>query len=138
MTSNSGSIVVVGDNDDYVRAFTVNYAGSLGGSGTQLWAYNTRFDPAPPGHSKYCQKNEELCGDAIWSSPAEALVMVNGTPHHYIYFGVGAEANLVGRVDAIDMDAMSTTIHNGPTLAWAFWDPQSFVQRRFWYGACTH
>ncbi len=120
MTSNSGSIVVVGDNDDYVRAFSVDYAGPLGGTGTQLWDFNTRKDPPPPDHSKYCQKNEELCGDAVWSSPAEALVMVNGTPHHYIYFAVGAEANLVGRVDAIDMDML---VKNHPTLAWAFWDP---------------
>ena len=71
MTTNSGTIVVVGDNDDYVRAFSVDYSGSLGGSGTQLWDYNTRYDPAPPGHAKYCQKNEELCGDAVWSFPAE-------------------------------------------------------------------
>ncbi|MEO8974011.1 MAG: PQQ-binding-like beta-propeller repeat protein [Ktedonobacteraceae bacterium] len=120
MTTNSGSIVVVGDNDDYVRAFSVDYSGSPGGSGTQLWDYNTRYDPAPPGHAQYCQKNEELCGDAVWSSPAEALVMVNGTAHHYAYFGVGAEANTVGRVDAIDMD---TLVQNSPTLIWAFWDP---------------
>ena len=120
MTTNNGNIVVVGDNDDYVRAFSVDYAGVLGGQGTQLWDYNTRNDQAPPGHSKYCQKNEELCGDAVWSSPAEAMVMVNGTAHHYAYFGIGAEANTVGRVDAIDMDMMN---QNSPTLAWAFWDP---------------
>ncbi len=120
MTTNSGNIVVVGDNDDYVRAFSVDYAGSLGGSGTQLWDYNTRKDLAPQGHSKYCQKNEEVCGDAVWSSPAEALMMSNGTAHHYAYFGIGAEANTVGRMDAIDMD---TLVQNSPTLAWAFWDP---------------
>ncbi|HVB24164.1 MAG TPA: PQQ-binding-like beta-propeller repeat protein [Ktedonobacteraceae bacterium] len=120
MTTNNGNIVVVGDNDDYVRAFSVDYAGALGGSGIQLWDYNTRYDPPPHGYSQYCQKNEELCGDAVWSSPAEALVMVNGTAHHYAYFGIGAEANTVGRVDAIDMD---TIVQNSPTLAWAFWDP---------------
>ncbi|HLX39033.1 MAG TPA: PQQ-binding-like beta-propeller repeat protein, partial [Ktedonobacteraceae bacterium] len=120
MTTSSGTIVVVGDNDDYVRAFSVDYAGVPGGQGTQLWDYNTRNDIAPSGHAQYCQKNEELCGDAVWSSPAEALVMVNGTPHHYAYFGIGAEANTVGRIDAIDMD---TIVQNSPTLAWAFWDP---------------
>ena len=120
MTTNSGSIVVVGDDSDYVRAFSVDYSGSLGGHGKQLWAYNTRYDQPPPGYSQYCQKNEELCGDAVWSSPAEAMVMVNGTAHHYAYFGVGAEDNTVGRVDAIDLD---TLVHHSPALAWAFWDP---------------
>ncbi|HLJ32761.1 MAG TPA: PQQ-binding-like beta-propeller repeat protein [Ktedonobacteraceae bacterium] len=123
MSTNGGTIVVTGDNSDYVHAFSVDYAGALGGTGVQLWQYNTRYDPPPPGSSQYCQKNEELCGDAVWSSPAEALVMVNGTAHHYAYFGVGAEDNTVGRVDAIDMDALSTAAHSGPTLAWAFWDP---------------
>ena len=131
MTTNNGSIVVVGDDADYVRAFSVNYAGALGGRGTQLWVYNTRYDPPPPGHSQYCQKNEELCGDAVWSSPAEALVMVNGTPHHYAYFGIGAEANTVGRVDAIDMDTMSNSAVKSPTLAWAFWDPNPLFNDDF-------
>ncbi|MHB8596652.1 MAG: outer membrane protein assembly factor BamB family protein [Ktedonobacteraceae bacterium] len=128
MTTNNGSIVVVGDNADYVRAFSVNYAGSLGGSGTQLWDYNTRKDPPPPGHSQYCQKNGELCGDAVWSSPVEAMVMINGVAHHYAYFGVGAEANTVGRVDAIDMD---TIVKNHPILAWAFWDPNPLFNDDF-------
>jgi hypothetical protein len=131
MTTNSGAIMVTGDNSDYVHAFSVNYAGVLGGMGTQLWDYNNRYDPPPPGHSQYCQKNEELCGDAVWSSPAEAMVMVNGTPHHYAYFGVGAEANTVGRVDAIDMDALNTAAHSGPTLAWAFWDPNPLYNDDF-------
>ncbi|MEO8971537.1 MAG: PQQ-binding-like beta-propeller repeat protein, partial [Ktedonobacteraceae bacterium] len=131
MSTDNGPIVVTGDNSDYVHAFSVNYAGVLGGTGVQLWDYNTRYDPPPPGHAQYCQKNEELCGDAVWSSPAEAKVMVNGTVHHYAYFGVGAEANTVGRVDAIDMDAPSTAAHSGPTLAWAFWDPNPLFNDDF-------
>ncbi len=124
MATNNGNIVVIGDNSDYVHAFSVDYAGPLGGTGVQLWQYNTRYDPPPPGSAQYCQKNEELCGDAIWSSPAEALVMVNGTVHHYAYFGVGAEANTVGRVDAIDLDITTNAANSiTPTLAWAFWDP---------------
>ena len=120
MTTSNGSIVVIGDNDDYVRAFSVNYAGVIGGSGTQLWDYNTRFDQPPPDHSQYCLPKPDLCGDAVWSSPAEALMMVNGVVHHYAYFAVGAEYNLVGRVDAIDMD---TLVKNHPVPVWAFWDP---------------
>jgi outer membrane protein assembly factor BamB len=123
MTTNSGAIMVVGDESDYVRAFSMNYAGAPGARGTQLWDYDTRYDPPPPGYSQYCQKNGELCGDAIWSSPAEGMVMVNGVAHHYAYFGVGAQENTVGRVDAIDLDAPNTTIYKGPTLAWSFWDP---------------
>lgn len=124
MATNNGNIVVAGDNSDYVHAYSVNYAGPIGGTGVQLWQYNTRYDPAPPGSSQYCQKNEELCGDAVWSSPAEAMVMVNGTSHHYAYFGVGAEANTVGRVDAIDLDVSSNAANSSaPALAWAFWDP---------------
>lgn len=120
MTTNSGGIMVVGDESDYVRAFSMNYTGALGARGTQLWDYDTRYDPPPPGYAQYCQKNGELCGDAVWSSPAEAMVMVNGVAHHYAYFGVGAGSNWVGRVDAIDMDTLT---HKVPTLAWAFWDP---------------
>ena len=120
MSTNSGNIVVVGSNDDYVRAFSVNYTGPMKGSGVQLWSYDTRNDSPPPGYGQYCEPSPELCGDAVWSSPAEGVVMINSTPHHYAYFGVGAETNTVGRVDAIDMD---TIVNMSPTLAWAFWDP---------------
>jgi outer membrane protein assembly factor BamB len=46
--------------------------------------------------------------------------MVNGMPHHYVYFAIGAQTNFVGRVDAIDLDLLT---HGVPTLAWSFWDP---------------
>lgn len=120
MSTDNGPIVVVGDLDDYVRAFSVNYLGTVGDQGTQLWEYDNRNDPPPPGFAKYCKDPREKCGDAVWSSPAEGEVMVNGTLHHYAYFGVGASpTHIVGRVDAIDMD---TIVNNSPTLAWSFWD----------------
>jgi outer membrane protein assembly factor BamB len=117
MSSNSGTIVVVGDNYDFVHAFSVNYTGSIGGHARPIWNFNNRHDPPPPG---YCL-NSKNCGDSVWSSPAEGQVMVNGTLHHYAYFGVGASVDhIVGRVDAIDMD---TIINNSPLLAWSFWEP---------------
>ncbi|MGH2498266.1 MAG: PQQ-binding-like beta-propeller repeat protein [Ktedonobacteraceae bacterium] len=119
MATNNGTLVVVGDNNVYVHAFSVNYNGSLGGNGIQVWSYNNSNDPPPPGYAQYCLPAPTLCGDAVWSSPAEGLVMVNGTPHHYAYFSVGAEANTVGRIDAIDMDNL---VNNSPTLPWSFWD----------------
>jgi outer membrane protein assembly factor BamB len=122
MSTNSGNIVVVGDNDGYVHAFSVDYSGPMKGSGVQLWSYDTRNDPPPPGYAQYCQPSPELCGDAVWSSPAEGVVLIDGIPHHYAYFGVGAETNTVGRVDAIDMDSI---VNMSPILAWAFWDPHS-------------
>ncbi len=120
MSTNGNSIVVVGVTADNVLAFPVNYTGPLGGKGPLLWAYSTRNDTPPPDHAQYCQPAPEYCGDAIWSSPAEGIVSVNGTPHHYAYFGVGAQTNTVGRVDAIDLD---TLVNNSPTQAWSFWDP---------------
>ena len=120
MSTSNGNLVVVGDDDNYIHAFSVNYNGSLGGKGVEVWSYSNANDPPPPGYSQYCLPAPELCGDAVWSSPAEGLVMVNNQPHHYLYFAIGAEKNTVGRVDAIDMD---TIVNNSPTLAWAFWDP---------------
>lgn len=121
MSTNTGNVVVVGDNDSYVHAFSVDYTGAMRGNGVQLWQYDNRNDPPPPGYSQYCLPAPDFCGDAVWSSPAEGLVQVNGAIHHYAYFGVGAEQNTVGRIDAIDLD---NVVNGSPALAWAFWDPQ--------------
>ena len=90
MATNTGTIIVIGDGTNYVRGFSVNYTGPLNSRSTPLWSYNTRTDVAPPGHSQYCQPAPQLCGDSIWSSPAEGTVMVNGVIHHYAYFGLGS------------------------------------------------
>jgi outer membrane protein assembly factor BamB len=119
MSTNSGNVVIVGDNGSYVHAFSVDYNGALRGNGVQLWQYDNRYDPPPPGYSQYCLPAPDLCGDAVYSSPAEGQVLVNGAIHHYAYFGVGAEQNTVGRVDAIDLDNI---VNSSPTLAWSFWD----------------
>jgi outer membrane protein assembly factor BamB len=119
MSTNIGNVVVVGDNGSYLHAFSVDYNRPLRGNGVQLWQYDNRYDPPPPGYEQFCLPAPELCGDAIWSSPAEGLVLVNGAIHHYAYFGVGAEQNTVGRIDAIDLD---TIVNSIPTLAWSFWD----------------
>ncbi len=120
MSTNGDSIVVVGATAGNLLAFPVNYTGLLGGQGPLLWVYSTRNDIPPPDHAQYCEPAPQYCGDAIWSSPAEGIVSVNGTPHHYAYFGVGAQNNTVGRVDAIDLD---TVVNNSPLPAWSFWDP---------------
>src|SRR5579863_1479990 len=120
MATNSGTLVVYGDENDYVRAFSTTYTGTLGGRQSPTWIYNDRLDPPPAGYSQYCLPAPDLCGDSVWSSPAEAMVMVNGVAHHYAYFGVGAQTNFVGRVDAIDLDLRPAKV---PTLAWSFWDP---------------
>jgi hypothetical protein len=122
MATKNGKIVVIGDNGNQVRAFSVNYNGTIGGHGKQLWKYNNALDsPVPPATAQYCQVPGESCGDAVFGSPAEGLVMVNGTPHHYIYFPVGSSfPNRAGRLDAIDAD---TLVSGSPKLAWAFWDP---------------
>ena len=78
MTTNAGTIIVIGDGTNYVHGFSVNYNGPANSQGTPLWAYNTRKDIAPPGYSQYCQPAPQLCGDSVWSSPAEGLVTVNG------------------------------------------------------------
>ncbi len=121
MSTKNGNIVVIGDNGNQVRAFSVNYNGTIGGHAKQLWKYVNTFDPPPPIVAQYCQVPGESCGDAVFGSPAEALVMVNGTPHHYIYFPIGSSfTNRAGRLDAIDIDTM---VNGSPKLAWAFWDP---------------
>src|ERR1700680_1072549 len=78
MATNNGYLAVVGDNNDYIHAFSVDYNGPLGGTGVQIWSYNNRNDPSPPGYSQYCLPAPTLCGDSVWSSPAEGLVMING------------------------------------------------------------
>jgi len=128
MTTNADTLVVYGDEHDYVKAFSTTYNGTIGGSQLPSWVYDNRNDPPPTGYSQYCQPAPELCGDSVWSSPAEALVMVNGVPHHYAYFGVGAQTNTVGRLDAIDMDLLT---NGSPTLAWAFWDPNPLFDDDF-------
>lgn len=102
MTTNAGNIVVVGDNSTYVHAFSVDYTGNIGGKGLQIWSFNNSNDPPPSGYSQYCEPAPALCGDAVWSSPAEGTVLVNGIHHHYAFIPVGAEVNTVGRLDAID------------------------------------
>ncbi len=122
MTTNTGTIIVIGDGKNYVRGFSVNYTGPLNSLGTPLWAYNTRTDVAPPGYSQYCQPAPQLCGDSVWSSPAEGTVMVNGVIHHYAYFGLGAGTpGGVGRIDAIDLDSI---VNGSPAAVWQTWDPQ--------------
>ena len=128
MTTNAGNLVVVGDNSTHVHAFSVDYTGTIGGKGLQVWNFNTSNDPPPPGYSQYCAPAPALCGDAIWSSPAEGTVLVNNIPHHYAFIPVGAETNTVGRLDAIDMDNL---VNNSPTLAWAFWDPNPLFDDDF-------
>lgn len=120
--TNNGTIVVFGENDNKIHAFSVNYTGTLGARGKQLWQYDNANDqPVPPGTAVYCQATGQSCGDAVFGSPAEGLVMVNGTPHHYIYFTIGANfQNYAGRLDAVDAD---TLVNGSPKLAWAFWDP---------------
>ncbi len=95
LSTNNGNIVVNGDDDHVVRAFNVNYNGALGVTGKEIWHYDDRQDNPPPGYSKYCGSAPILCGEGVWSSPAEGLVMVNNTPHHYVFFAVGAETREV-------------------------------------------
>jgi outer membrane protein assembly factor BamB len=120
MPTNSGPLVVVGANDDTLHAFSLNYTGPMSGSATQVWQYNDQQDPPPPGYAQYCDP-EEVCGDSIWGSVSEGIVMVNGARHHYAFFPIGASpTHTVGRLDAVDMDNI---VNGSPTLAWAFWDP---------------
>ncbi len=127
--TNNGTIVVIGENGNKIHAFSVNYNGTIGGKGKQLWQYNNSFDPPPPITAQYCQAPGESCGDAVFGSPAEGLVKVNGTPHHYIYFPIGSSfPNRAGRLDAIDIDNM---VNGSPTLAWAFWDPNPSTDNDF-------
>jgi hypothetical protein len=129
MSSKNGNIVVIGDNGNQVRAFSVNYNGTIGGHGKQLWRFTNANDPPPPNVAQYCQVPGESCGDAVFGSPAEGLVMVNGTPHHYIYIPVGSSfTNRAGRLDAIDIDTM---VNGSPKLAWAFWDPNPSADNDF-------
>ena len=128
MSTSNGNIAVVGDNGTSLHAFSVDYNGTVGGQGVQLWSYNDLYDLPPPATAKYCQKAGKSCGDSIWSSPAEGLVTVNGTLHHYVYFGVGASSNRAGRLDAIDIDSI---VHGSPKLAWAFWDPHPGLDNDF-------
>ncbi len=132
LTTNSGNIMVIGDDNHVVHAFSVDYNGAIGGTGQQIWSYDDRQDQPPPGYSQYCASPPVLCGESVWSSPAEGLVMVKKVPHHYLFFSVGAETRYVGRVDAIDMDS----INNGQArLAWSFWDPYPQLDNDF--GAIT-
>jgi hypothetical protein len=128
--TNNGSIVIFGENANKIHAFTVNYTGTLGGRGKQLWQYDNSLDtPVPPGTAVYCQASGESCGDAVFGSPAEGLVTVNGTSHHYIYFPVGSSfTNRAGRLDAIDVD---TLVSGSPKLAWAYWDPNPLPDNDF-------
>ncbi len=120
LSTNNGNIVVSGDDDHVVRAFSVNYNGALGAKGVQLWKYDDRQDAPPPGYSQYCGPAPAVCGEAVWSLPAEGLVTVNGTAHHYVYFGVGAGSRTVARVDAIDIDVIKK---HEPKAVWQTWDP---------------
>src|SRR5579863_3271125 len=120
MTTSTDTLVVFGDEADNINAFSVTYTGTMGGTQLPAWKYGDQNDPPPTGYSQYCLPAPTLCGDSVWSSPAEALVLVNGVAHHYAYFAIGAQTNFVGRVDAIDMDLLTNGV---PTLAWSFWDP---------------
>jgi hypothetical protein len=128
--SNKGPIVIFGENADKIHAFSVNYTGTLGGHGKQVWQYNNALDaPVPPATAVYCQAPGESCGDAVFGSPAEGLVTVNGITHHYIYFPVGSSfTNYAGRLDAVNID---TIVNGSPTLAWAFWDPTPLPDNDF-------
>ncbi|HET9919358.1 MAG TPA: PQQ-binding-like beta-propeller repeat protein [Ktedonobacteraceae bacterium] len=128
VSTNNGNIVVIGDDNHSVHGFPVNYTGTLGGTPTQRWKYDDRADMPPPGYSQYCAPAPINCGETVWSSPAEGLVMVNGQPHHYIFFSVGAETRFVGRVDAIDIDQITKKI---PKLVWSFWDPHPMDDNDF-------
>jgi outer membrane protein assembly factor BamB len=121
MSSNRGPLVVVGANDDHVYGFSLNYTGPMSGTAPVAWDYNTQNDAPPPGYAQYCN-NDEGCGDGVWASPSEGQVLVNGTLHHYVFFGLCANNTglSVGRLDAVDIDNI---VNGSPTLAWSFWDP---------------
>lgn len=127
-STSNGNIIVVGANDTYIHAFSVDFTGSIGGKGVQLWDYSNANDPPPPNVQKYCQIPGQSCSDANWGSPAEGLVPVNGVVHHYIYFPVGAGVNRTGHLDALDIDMM---VKGHPTLAWAYWDPNPLYDNDF-------
>ncbi len=128
ISTNSGNIVVVGDDYHEIQAFSVDYSGAIGGTGQQLWHYDDRKDVPPSGYSQYCSNPPILCGGSVWSSPAEGLVTVNGTPHHYLYFGIGNDNRLIGRIDAIDMDHI---IKGQPKAVWQTWDPNPQDENEF-------
>lgn len=121
MTTNNGNIIILGDEQFFVHAFSVDYTGTIGAKGTQLWTYDDRIDVPPAGYSQYCAAPPTNCGDSVWSSPAEGLVTASdSTVHHYAYFGVGAASLPDGRLDVIDLD---TIVNGSPAAVWQFWDP---------------
>ena len=129
MSTDNGPVVVVGTDGDTLEGFSVAYTGPLGGTGPHLWTYNDTNDPPPAGYAQYCKPTGEKCGDAVWGSPAEGLVLVNGEAHHYAYFPIGASyTNEVGHVDAVDLDLLSS---GHPALAWSFWTPRPTLNDDF-------
>src|SRR5690242_3695776 len=65
--TNKGTIVIFGENDNKIHAFSVNYTGTLGGHGKQVWQYDNATDsPVPPAQAQTCQVPGESCGDAVF------------------------------------------------------------------------